>query len=69
MMNRCSAPDTRMNLNAANALAKSGIDFVCVPVSCSNSKEQLIKIATQSLEVLALSVEVEELKASKGTKS
>lgn len=63
-MNRCSPVETRKNLELAKNFASIGLDFVCVPVSGSSSKEQLVRIASEALEVLALAAEVEELKSN-----
>ena len=52
-MNRCSAPETRKNLEAANQLASIGIDFVCIPVSKNASKDELIQQFGDAMELLA----------------
>ena len=59
-MKRCSPVETRKNLEVAKNFASIGLDFVCVPVTMSNSKEQLTKIMCDAMELLSLEAEKEE---------
>ena len=63
-MNRCSPVETRKNLEAAKNFASIGLDFVCIPVTRSNSKEQLTKIMCDAMELLSLEAEKEERHSS-----
>lgn len=52
-MNKCSLVDTRKNLMAAAALAEAGIDFVPMPVTSVEEKNELAtKAAVTLIEML-----------------
>ena len=59
-MNRCSSVDMRKNMQVADKLRISGIDFVCVPVYSQENKEAVIKQAQESFEAICIAAEAEE---------
>lgn len=51
-MNKCSPIGMRNNLIIVDALEKSGIDFVAVPVLNKDDKEELLSKASERLEII-----------------
>ena len=49
-MNRASPVELRKALESANLYVKSGIDFVCVPVTSSADKTALLEDVVRRLE-------------------
>lgn len=59
-MKRATPVQLRQPLEAAHALAKAGITFVCVPVMSENDHSDLMHLAKQRLGQLAERAEAEE---------
>ena len=59
-MKRATPVRLQHPLDAAHALAKAGITFVCVPVMSENDHSDLIHLTRQRLGQLAEQAEAEE---------
>lgn len=62
-MNKASPVQIRKSLEVANALAKVGIRFVCMPVADEADHANLAEQAAERLERLAIIAEAQESKS------
>lgn len=62
-MNKASPVQLRKSLEVANALAKVGIRFVCMPVVDESDHANLAEQAAERLERLAIIAEAQESKS------
>ena len=51
-MEKCNPVETRKNLEAANAMAKAGMDFVAIPVHGQFTKGVLLALMKQQLDAI-----------------
>ena len=59
-MERCSPTEMRKNLIAVDILRKTGIDFVCVPVTSAANKLKVVQQAQEAAAKLFEEAEKEE---------
>ena len=60
MGNKSNVAQMRMALETANVYTKAGLEFVCIPVMNDSHRGDLIVMAHEALEEMALKAEADE---------